>query len=225
MKLRDLAKGNRAVKAVPFRLANAPDAKPVPPGDDVVLDEWTVLIGVRVLTGNEIADVYEKAEADARRKGVKEWLDTHPLCRLYEMVHLVAAACVDVPARAEPFFASAAEVLIPPEVCEDNIAYLYEQQRAWQDECSLRSNRPLSVTETMALLAQEAERPENAQTPFSHLRAASQPSFFHTTALLFQNLLTLSALSTSSDDTSLPTSSSERESVEPNPDQTSPPTE
>lgn len=214
MKLRDIAKGKRAVKAVPFRLANAPDPKPVPSGEEATVDdEYTVLVGVRVLTGDERADALAKAQADARSKGVTEWLDTHPLCLLYEMAHVVALATVDNAKRDEPFFASAAEVLSSPDVGEDNIAYLYEQQRAWQDQCSLRSGRDIGPVEAMALLAQEAERPENAPSPFGHMRAASLPSFFRTTAFLFQNLLTLSSLSTGSGESSgissLPTSESE----------------
>lgn len=222
MKLRDVAKGKRAVKAVPFRLANAPDPKPVPAGESVVLDEHTHLVGVRVLTGDELATVYERAQADAKRKGVDQWLDTHPLCRLYEMAHTVAVACVDNEARDEPFFVSVNEVLSSPDVGEDNIAYLYEQQRAWQDECSLRSNRPLTVTETMAMLAQEAERPENATSPFSDLRAASLASCFRTTAFLFQNLLMVRSLSGGLDESSGTSSSSERESQPPNPEPTTP---
>lgn len=208
MKFAAIKKGTRAVKAVPFRLANAPDPKPVEPGQDIPLDEYTHLVGVRVLTGDEAAEVLEKAQTDAKKRGVPQWLDTHPLCRLYEMAHTVALACVDNEARDEPFFASVEEVLSAPDVGEDNIAYLYEQQKAWQDECSIRT-KDLTVEQVMGLLAQEAERPENAPSPFSHLRAASLPSFFRITAFLFRDLLRVSLLSTSSADTSgTPSSSS-----------------
>ncbi len=197
MKLRDVAKGKRAVKAVPFRLANAPDPKPVPPGEEPALDDYTVLVGLRVLTGNEAAQALQSAEADARKRGVTQWLDTHPLCRLYEMAHTVAAACVDLEARDEPFFVSAQELLDSPLVGEDNIAYLYEQQRYWQDECSLRS-KDLSVEQVLELLSKEAERPENTPSPSSHLRAATQPSFLRITANLWRTLLMASLASSSS---------------------------
>lgn len=200
MKLRNVAKGVRAVKTVTFRLANAPEPRPVELGEEPVRDEHTIEVGVRVLTGGEYAEALSKAQADAQQKGVKEWLDTHPLCRLYEMVHVLAVACVDTEARDEPFFASAQEILDSPEVGEDNIAYLYALQRAWQDECS-PFIKDFTAEQVVALLATEAERPENAaeQSPFSRMRASTLESFFRITARLFQGLLITRLVSTSPD--------------------------
>lgn len=214
MKLANVAKGTRAVKTVTFRLANAPLLETPPePGQPLPRDEYTVDVGVRVLTGSEVAEVYQKAQADAVKAGVKEWLDTHPLCRLYEMAHTLAVACVDAEKRDEPFFASVQEILDSPAVGADNITFLYEQHGAWQDECSVRV-KYLSVAQVIGLLSQEADRPENAKSPFSLMRAATLVSCLHISAKLFANLLTAKLDSGSSGDSSTSESSSASPEVE-----------
>lgn len=200
MKLRDIAKGTRAVKAVPLRLANAPLLEP---GVDweTADDKGTVLVGLRVLTGAETAEAFEKAQASAAKAGVTQWLATHPLCQLHEMAQLVAFACVDNDVRGEPFFVGGAgEVLSEPAIGTDNIAYLAEQIRRWQDEVSPRA-RSFSGPELLSAIVREAERPENApETFFSRLRPSEQTSFFHSTAVLLSTLLTSRSL-TSADST------------------------
>lgn len=201
MKLRDLAKGTRAVKQVSFRLANAPEPKVIELDEPVAPDEYTAKLCVRVLTGAEFAEAISRAQADALSKGVKEWLDTHPLCRLYEMVHTLAVACVDADCVAEPFFASADEILKSPEVGEDNIAYLYAKHRAWQDECS-PFVKDFTLEQVIGLLALEAERPENSDSPLDRMPPVLLKSFIRTTASLFANSLNARLGSGSSGDAS-----------------------
>jgi hypothetical protein len=195
VKLKQLAKGTRAVKAVPFRLANAPE----PPAEEGAQDPHVHMVGVRVMTGDEIADAYQKAQADAAKRGVKEWLDTHPLCRLHLMAHVLAIACVDNEARAEPFFVSADEVMSSPEIGGDNIAYLFEQQQAWQQENTI-SSKGKSAEDVIALLAVEAARTENDPSPFEGMPRASLVSCLRTTAFLLTSSLMGSLESGSSTD-------------------------
>lgn len=199
MRFKELAKGTRAVKEVQFRLANAPPIT-LQPGEPLPSDEYTAKLGVRVLTGDEIATVYSKAQAAAKAAGQHEWLSEHPLCRLHEMVQTLLAACVDIEAPAEPFFASAEEILRSPEIGGDNIAYLFEQHGAWQDECSIRTG-DLTVEQVIGLLAVEADRPENAESPLVRMRPSSRESFLRITASLFSNLLKDRLLSGSGADT------------------------
>jgi hypothetical protein len=195
-KLRDIAKGTRAIKAVPFRLASAPL---LPPG--VETDEHTIMVGLRVLSPGEIADVYQKAMEAAALAGVSQWLDTHPLCRLHEMFHTVALACVDVDSgeRAEPFFVGGVEeIRTSVDLTGDSIAFLYAQHQLWQDECSGPRGAAKTPGELVAMVAEEAARPENARdVPFSRLRPSAQLSCFHSICVLLWSSLTAKSPSTS----------------------------
>jgi hypothetical protein len=197
LKLKQLALGVRAVKAVPFRLANAPE----PPAEEGVEDPHVHMVGVRVMTGTEIADAYEKAQTDAAKRGVKEWLDTHPLCRLHLMAHTLAIACVDNEKRDEPFFVSADEVMSSPEIGGDNIAYLFEQQGAWQAENSLNT-KGKTAEEVIGLLVVEAARTENDKSPFADMPRASLLNCIRTMAHLLLSFVTDRSGSGSPDATS-----------------------
>jgi hypothetical protein len=194
LKLRELAKGTRAVKAVPFRLANAPEPPP-----EEGQDPHVHMVGVRVMTGDEIAAAYEKAQTDVAKRGVAQWLDTHPLCRLYLMAHTLAVACVDNEARDEPFFVSAQQVMSSPEVGGDNIAYLFEQQQAWQAESALDA-KGKTPEEVIGLLAMEAARTENAESPFDRMPRATLVSCLRSSARLLTTLLMGNSDTGSSDD-------------------------
>jgi hypothetical protein len=209
MKLREIPKGTRAVKPVPFRLANAPQ---LPPGQDS--DEHTYTVGVRVLSPGEIEQLYENAIRDAAKNGVTEWLDTHPLCRLHEMRHAVLLACVDIDSteRAEPFFASMAELADHPGMGGDNLAYLFSQWRLWQDEVSPAGKRH-TPGELIALILEEAGRPEHSpDSPFSRLSPSAQQRCFHSTAVLLASSLTDRSLTSSPGESSSSESLPQRKS-------------
>lgn len=188
-KLRDIAKGTRAVKTVPFRLASAPL---LAAGDES--DEHTIQVGLRVLNPGEVQLVYENAVQDAAKSGVPQWLETHPLCRLHEMVHTLALACVDADSgeRLEPFFVGGAEEIRGSnDLSADSIAYLWAQQQLWQDECTGPRGAAKTPGELIAMVAEEAARPENARdVPFSRLRPSSQLSCFHSICVLLWSSLT-----------------------------------
>ncbi len=222
MKLHEIKKGTRAVKAVPLRLATAPLLEP---GVDweTADDGGTVIVGIRILTGTETSEALEKAQTSAIKAGVPQWLATHPLCQLHEMAQMVAIACVDNDARDEPFFVGGAtEVLGDIAIGSENIAYLAQQIRLWQDEVSPRG--PEITTERLiSAIVQEAERPEHApEAFFSRLRPSAQLSCFHSIAVLLSSLLTSRSL-TSSDSNSSNSTTTESSSTEtPAPDPTPP---
>lgn len=192
MKLRDIAKGSRAVKPVKFRLANAPLL-----AAGAEEDEHTITVGVRVLTPGEVAQVYENAIADAAKQGVGQWLDTHPLCRLHEMQRTVLLACIDYDSaeRAEPFFASLDEVRDHPGMGADNLAYLFAQWRLWQDEVA--GNLRKTPGELVAMIVEEAGRPENAPDgPFSRCSPNMLQDCLHSICVLYVSLLVTKSPST-----------------------------
>jgi hypothetical protein len=211
MKLHEIAKGTRAVKPVSLRLANAPAAD----GPDWENDENTVLVGVRVLTGDEIGEALQKAQESVAKAGVPQWLATHPLCRLHEMAQTVAIGCVDNDKRDEPFFIGGFDqVMGSPEIAGANIAYLFEQIESWNDEVNGRAKK-FTGEELISAIVVEAERPANApESFFSRLSPASRESCLHSMAVMLTDLLTSRSLSGSLDDTSGSSSNPEPAPVE-----------
>lgn len=215
MKLHQIAKGTRSVKRIPFRVSNAPDIE----GVDWKKDENTIEVGIRALTPAESSEVLEKARDAAEKAGVKEWLATHPLCELHLMVHLVAVACVDSEAPSEPFFVGGAkEILDSPEIAGDNLAYLAQQAKLWNDQLGPREPE-MTAEQLISALIREAERPENApETFFSLLRPSSQLSFFRSTAKLLTSSLMNRYLSGSPEATSSTETTAPEPSESPSPE-------
>lgn len=204
MRFSEIAKGTRAVKRVKFRLANGP-APSVEPGQAPPDDPSTVEVGVRVLTGEETATVYYRAQEAARAKGVDTWDGDREVCRLFLYVHSLVLGCVDPDSpeggEPRPFFDSAEQILASPDLGTDNIAFLYEQLEAWQDECSIRPTA-VGLDQAVAIILREADRPENAKSPFDGMRPAMLRSYLRTLAPLLRDLLRDRLLSTSPSDTS-----------------------
>ena len=211
MRLRDIENGKRAIKRVPFRPAIGA-AQPGRAPLEAHAEEITV--GVRVLSGEETRQVYEKAREAALASGVEAWSEDDPLCRLHRMAHQIVLACVEVPDDPSeelpddprPFFDSVHQVMHSPIVGRDNIVYLFDRTEAWQDECGLPEHK-LTPEQVIAILLQEAERPENADSPLDRMRPGLARSFLRTTAALFANLLRDKSDSGSAGDTSTPNGS------------------
>lgn len=170
-RLKDVAKGTCAVHAVPLRLANAEAPVPGQPPSEA---SATIKVGVRVLLGEETAEVYEKAQILAAEKGVTEWKDDHPLCRLYEMTLAIYFAVVNVDQETgkailgangepEPFFDSPAQIGSSTLIGTDNIAYLHEQWVRWQDACSGRKKK--KVEDAIAEVLIDMEAPDSPDSP------------------------------------------------------------
>jgi len=160
VKLRDVAKGTRAVRRVTLPLVNVPcDLLPDLPElaeqrardreawkaerSDQQPPDASVEVGLRVLNGDETVDVLERAREFAQARGSKDPKSGDPLYDFGEMVHRVVIAAVDPdsdPRNPEPFFASAEELLGSPHIGRDGIILLAEQQETWQDACSPQAN-------------------------------------------------------------------------------------
>ena len=193
MRLRDIEKGKRAIKRIPFR----PVKGAVQPGRaplEASADE--ISLGVRVLTGEETAEVYEKAKADALARGAERWDEEDSSCRLHLMVHMVTAGCVEVPDdplapvpdEPAPFFDSAEQLRTSTLIGRDNIVYLYDHVEKWQADCGF-PERKLTPEQLIGLLMQEAERPENADSPLDRMAPALVRSSFRTMAALYKSSL------------------------------------
>lgn len=212
-KLSDVAKGNRAIKKVALPLVNVPSyinpdvpelaaqresdrALAVEKGEPATPDE--VMVGLRVLTLDELTTVYEKAGDFARSRGVKEPNDTDPIYALGLSIYLCAIACVDPDSDVkdpEPFFGARAdlesgalELLSSPHIGRDGIAYLAESQEAWQDICNPRANKvpPSVFYDSIVSLADK--NPDVALRTFLGYRPAMHFHLLRTLAGLQVNL-------------------------------------
>ena len=120
MKLRDIINGHRAIKRVALPLVNRPSplAEQVPELDAqraVDGGPSEVEVGIRVLTGLELATVYEKAGefAKARNVSADQLNDRNPIYNLGCSVYTCALACVDPDTAAadpDPFFGERGDV-------------------------------------------------------------------------------------------------------------------
>jgi hypothetical protein len=200
VKLRDVAKGSWAIRPVKLRLVNTSQA--AQPGQPPSGEPVEITLGVRLLTGEETEQVYQKAQADAASLGVATWIDDHPICRSAQMVRTLELALIDLdsdPKKPEPF-ASAEELRTSLLIGTDNIAYLFERWTDFVDECSIEAKN-LTPEQVLGVIAVEAERPENSESPFVHMRPGLRASCTRSMAVMLWTLLTAKSPSGSSGDT------------------------
>lgn len=167
MKFKDIAKGVRAIKRVPLPLVNvpselAPDQPELAARRQADHDQWeadkaaqpeqappsapdsTPEVGLQVLTGDEAAEVYDKAWRWAKKHGAEHADENDPIYNLAVSVYTCARGCVDPdsdPEHPELFFGAsvdeAARVLFATEhIGRDGIVYLAEAHETWQDMCN-----------------------------------------------------------------------------------------
>lgn len=213
-KLSDIGKGTRAIKRIALPLVNRPNfinpdvpelalqresdtADALMSGEPATPDQ--VMVGLRILTLNELTKVYEKAGDFARERGVKEPNEADPIYNLGTSIYICAMACVDPDSDAkdpEPFFgtrgdleSAARELLDSVHIGRDGIAYLAEAHESWQDICNPRANRiaPNVFYDTVVALADN--NPDKALATFLALRPGMLLAFMRTTARLLLTLL------------------------------------
>lgn len=100
----------------------------------------TVKVDVRVLSADEEAEALRFAREYAVKRGGEPKAED-PLYDLGLMIGTLVRALVDWESPVDavvPFFESADEV---GELDRDRIAYLYEQQQSWQDECAPQASQ------------------------------------------------------------------------------------
>lgn len=161
-KFADVAKGHAARK--PIRLPFLKDAKGEPVFGDLV-----TLPGELEGEVNAFARAYSLA-----KKGTG--LPEDPNYELGVMAKTVSLALLDadVQDKSEPMFASPEEVLSANELGRDGIAYIYQQQKAWQHEIApgLEGKSP---AEFIAIAAEVSGTQD--PSPFCALKPNSQLSF------------------------------------------------
>ena len=209
-KLSDIMKGHRAIKKVALCLVNVPSfVNPDVPeltaqresdaadrGEPANKSE--IQVGLRVLTLNELATIYEKAGDFARERGVKEPNETDPIYALGLSIYTCAIACVDPDSDVkdpEPFFgtrgdleSAARELLDSVHIGRDGIAYLAEQHENWQDSCNPQANRVPGHVFYDLIVEMADENPDKALKTFLALRPGMRLRFMTFMAKLLKNL-------------------------------------
>lgn len=195
MKFRDVALGTRATKTIPLPLVHepgGPDKAPSP------------LLAIRVLSGEETAEIIDKALDYARRPGKPEPKAGDPLYELGIRVHTLHLACVDpdAPNPESPdarFFSSIDEILGSHLIGRDVIYYLYEAYEAWQDHCAPQP-REIDGTEFWAKITELAK--SNDPLAFERYRPATRWNLARSMAILLLNSLAPKSPSGSASDSS-----------------------
>jgi hypothetical protein len=131
---------------------------------------------IRVLSGEEEAEIAAWAHAYVADKGAK---DSDDLYELASYAKRVALGCMDIDAPTTPYFESVEQLLGSAIVGRDRIVYLGELQLHWQDQCS-PSRLRMSEVEFAQRLHQIAgsDQPD----PFVSLRPGMRWIFARTTA-------------------------------------------
>lgn len=147
---RDIQRGRRARKTIPFPLDNAK-------WKDGAWSGNTTPVDVRVLTPGDDVDVYADAGRYARDRGAEPRLGD-PIYDYALQVHTLLRACIDTDSPADepaPFFESFDQVMRDESISREHVAYLYEQQQRWQTECSPRQHTmtPAAFAESVLRLA------------------------------------------------------------------------
>jgi len=215
IKFKDVAKGTRAIKRVMCPLVNVPchllpdvpelaeqrarDAKKA--GKPVDAAPTSVEVGLRVLTGQELLEIYDKAAQVALGRNQKADLSS-PIYELAVSVYTLAASCVSPdsdPDKPLPFFGDSevpgagvenwesayAEILGSNHLGRDGILFLSEQQAAWQDVCNPQALK-IGASRLWELAAEVAA--DDTGRPFFSMRPSLQWSFARFMALQLLSL-------------------------------------
>lgn len=164
-------------------------------------DGDVVKVDVRPLRPDEHVLVLDRARAFAKKHGVEEPDDGHELYERGKIIHTLAIACIDPESSKEdpkPFFDGGAEQILASEILTPEVlAYLYDQQTAYQDECSplLKSMSPAEFTASVLLMAGQ-EQPDF----FVSMRPGMRWSFTRSMANQLAGSMTRESLSTSLSD-------------------------
>jgi len=129
-------------------------------------------IDLRILTPDEEASVISGATAYAKEYGAEKMQPGEGLFDLGLWIHTAAVACIDNESsidRPEPYFNGGPEQIRRSKlITRSHLAYIYENQEAWQTECS-PYERVMDDAALMARIAPIAEgdiRPFVALPPF-----------------------------------------------------------
>ncbi len=186
-----LAKGKRARKTFDFPM----------PGTKVNFETGgfegeTIKVDVRPLSEPELFEVLDKSRAFAKARGVEQPEEGDPIYDEAIKLHTVALACIDsdslVDAPAQFFDGGVSQILENDTLQREHIAFLYEQARLWQEECS-PTRRNMTRTEYTAALVRTAG---GDMTDFLGMSPGQRWSFMRSMAA--EQLILLARKSTSS---------------------------
>ncbi|MGN6103716.1 MAG: hypothetical protein ACTHU0_01300 [Kofleriaceae bacterium] len=168
MKFSNVAQGTRARKRVVISEPAGPNGEPF------------IECDVVPLKAGDDAKVFEEARKFAAARGVA---DPKPGQEIYELglwVHTIARSCLDctVTDRQEPYFDGGVEQILHPDqgLMREQIAYLFEQQQAWQNECCPRQLSMNSI-ELLQFIMQHAEAPDGQDLPFERWPRLTQRTY------------------------------------------------
>ena len=165
----NIVRGTRALKPIEFTI-------------------WgeTARCSMRALNGMEEGDALAAGRAYAVSKGLAEPKETDRLYEIGVMAATLSVACVDSDAPETRYFTGLTEIL--EHLDTDRIAYLFEVQQHWQDECSPRISK-MGSAEWIDMVVKCAEDGSNANA-FFRMRRPMQLSFIASLASLYLNALT-----------------------------------
>ncbi len=179
-KFSNIVKGTRATRPVSFSTMFGDEAS----------------CFVRPMTGLEESDALAAGRAHAVANGIASPTEKDRVYEIGVMANTLLVACVDSEDPASRYFVNAKEIL--DNLDTDRIAFLYEAQQLWQDECS-----PLAKSMTAAEFAAKVAEIDGAADGadfFTHMRPAMRCSFArHLIALLYNSLKGNSVSSTGSE--------------------------
>ncbi len=174
MRFSQIAKGTRAERPVEIELGGE-----------------TLKFAVRPLIASEEGDVAAGARTYAESKGVKNPTPGDALYDLGLAMHTIALGCVDLESPADkraPYFdGGVAQILDSDVLGRDAIAYVYEIQQRWQDECAPRKLAMAPDEFAAAVVVIGGEDKARSQLFFGQLRPGMQWHFTHFLASLWLN--------------------------------------
>lgn len=201
-----IAQGTRARKPIKLGFGRARISSET--GEWLTDEGGTVTtLDVRPLNPIEYTEVVQRARDFAISKGIPDPHDGEEIYDDAKILHTLVLACIDneSPAIApRPFFDGGFDQLHGTELLlPDHIAYLYEQQQQWQDECSPRFMKQTPGEFITAVM----KTADGDSSFFVGARRGMQWHFTHTLAAAYRNLLMLR--SPSSSDSTTPTKTAE----------------
>lgn len=156
------------------------------------------------LSGTEYARALHFATEYCKKNGMPDASEGHSLWDVAYMAKACHLACLDPdspPKARTPYFASPEEILALP---QPTLAYIFELQQHWQDECSPMQKR-LPANELLEKVRELAEAED--ERPFLRLSPALRWICMRYTASLLMKLLVGNSLDSSFFENSGPTSS------------------
>lgn len=149
----------------------------------------TVRVGVRPLPGWDDTEVFEKARAFAKARGVEKPSDEDPIYVMGIWVHTLLASVVvfEGDDKGDPFFGDVDEIL--KGLDRDRISYLYEQQQRVQEDHGMRADRMTEAQFLAAVYECVQKEVDDSSFPFWKWGPTLRATFTRRMAVLLWNSL------------------------------------